>query len=366
MTVRGAACGPTRPRRPRSTCSAAARSPGSARRRGAPRRCRSAGGRRPGRDRHGAPCHRRSTRRRAAGRPTRNAKPITSPVIGRLNGGPWRHGVTVMSMTGRPGASSRVSVHGSRPTVMPSSRVAPARSHDRGRGRQHGTSGRVEVVGVVIVAEQHGVDRRQSATVMAGPTTLRDDAPHPNPYRRPGVSNVGSVSSRHGPISMSAVGAPMWVTWTTGDRSSPRRCHDGPTGAGDGVAGDPGMADRPRQGVIGDLLPALVSRKQVRAAAELDDLGQHVGPVVLRVRPLHLRRHQVVLGAGDDLMRLGDACGVPADPRGRRATGGWGLRRRSGRGRRRLRRDRGVSGPSPRRDRRHAPRRGRRSAALRF
>ena len=72
---------------------------------------------------------------------------------------------------------------------------------------------------MVIVAEQHGVARRQVGDGDGGSDALRDDAPHPNPYRRPRGSNVGSVSSRHGPISMSAVGPPMCVRWTEGDDS---------------------------------------------------------------------------------------------------------------------------------------------------
>jgi hypothetical protein len=41
-----------------------------------------------------------------------NAKPTTSPAIGRLSGGPWRHRVAVTWIVGRPGASSRVVAYG--------------------------------------------------------------------------------------------------------------------------------------------------------------------------------------------------------------------------------------------------------------
>ena len=45
----------------------------------------------------------------------------------------------------------------------------------------------VEVVAVVVVGEQHGVDRRpRSAAAIAGPVSLRDPVPQPKLYVRPG------------------------------------------------------------------------------------------------------------------------------------------------------------------------------------
>lgn len=53
------------------------------------------------------------------------AKPTTSPARGWLSGGPCRQGVAVISIDGRPAASSRVACHGSSPRVVPPSRLAP-------------------------------------------------------------------------------------------------------------------------------------------------------------------------------------------------------------------------------------------------
>ena len=55
-----------------------------------------------------------------------SVKPITSPTIGWLSGGPWRHGVAITSIGDRPGASSRVPSHALRPRAVPPRRFAPA------------------------------------------------------------------------------------------------------------------------------------------------------------------------------------------------------------------------------------------------
>ena len=52
---------------------------------------------------------------------------------------------------------------------------------DAGR-RQQRPAGRVEVVAVVVVAEQHRVDRPRSAAAIAGPASLRDTVPQPKKY----------------------------------------------------------------------------------------------------------------------------------------------------------------------------------------
>jgi hypothetical protein len=49
---------------------------------------------------------------------------------------------------------------------------------------------------------------------IAGPASLRDDVPRPKAYRRPGGSNVGSVSRRQPAASISSVGPPEWVSAT--------------------------------------------------------------------------------------------------------------------------------------------------------
>jgi hypothetical protein len=46
-------------------------------------------------------------------------------VIGRLSGGPCRHGVAVISIDGLPGASRTWVAQGSRPTALPPSEAAP-------------------------------------------------------------------------------------------------------------------------------------------------------------------------------------------------------------------------------------------------
>ena len=50
---------------------------------------------------------------------------MTSPTIGRLSGGPCRHGVAVTSIEVLPGASSQVLCQNPRPRTSPSSRAAP-------------------------------------------------------------------------------------------------------------------------------------------------------------------------------------------------------------------------------------------------
>ena len=115
----------------------------------------------------------------------------------------------------------------------------------------------------------------RSAAAIAGPASLRDDVPQPKEYLRPGGSNVGSVSSRQPPISISAVGPPMCVMRMSLTRASARR-----HGARRRVS------ERPLQGVVGDLFPALLSGEKVCSALVFLDLGDRVRLVVLGVRPL--------------------------------------------------------------------------------
>ena len=90
--------------------------------------------------------------------PSQRREPITWPASGRLRGGPWRHGVAVTSIAGRPGASSRVC-----PLLEPASGAAepPRARHgrdDRGGGGKQRTAGVVQVVAVLVVAQEHRVD----------------------------------------------------------------------------------------------------------------------------------------------------------------------------------------------------------------
>ena len=143
---------------------------------------------------------------------------MTSPATGRLNGGPCRHGVAVTRNVGRPSACRSVWDQGVSP-VPHAEPAGPGRRRDDSVDRREEAAAEVvEVVGVVVVGEQHGVDRAELAGPRAGPASLRDEVPHPKAYRRPGGSNVGSVRSRHPSSSISTVGPPMCVS-RTGQRA---------------------------------------------------------------------------------------------------------------------------------------------------
>ena len=89
-------------------------------------------------------------------------KPTTSPTIGRLSGGPCRQGVAVIRTSVPSAACSVVELQGARPSELPPSRLLAGRGGDHLAGRgQHLAAGVVEVVVVVVVAEQDRVDRRQ-------------------------------------------------------------------------------------------------------------------------------------------------------------------------------------------------------------
>jgi hypothetical protein len=82
------------------------------------------------------------------------------------------------------------------------------RGDDRAHLRQQLAAGPIKVVFMMVVAQQHRVDRDKLRNSIDGPCSLRDAVPQPKKYLLPGGSNVGSVISRHGPISMTAVGPP--------------------------------------------------------------------------------------------------------------------------------------------------------------
>src|SRR5215213_8500168 len=218
---------------------------------------------------------------------------MTSPTMKCAPAGPWRHGVATTSIAGRPGSSRSVDSHGSRPRADPPRRLAPET--------------------VVITAPADGSSARPagsrlspwwscvsrtasigptSSAGIAGPASLRDAAPQPKAYLRPGASNVGSVSRRQPPTSMRMVGPPTCVA---GRRSRPARLDR--------------VLQRPGERVVGDLLPAARGGQQVRAL-ELLDLGDRVGLVVPGVGLLDLRRHEVVRAAGDEQQRRTCVVGV--------------------------------------------------------
>ena len=131
-----------------------------------------------------------------------NAKPTTSPVIGRLIGGPWRQGVAVTSIVGRPAARAGWSPGREAAGVATEPLRAATRGHDAPADGKQRAAGGVEVVAVVVVAEQDSVDR---AELRGGDRRAGELARRRSPaegVRRPGASNVGSVSNRQPPNSI--------------------------------------------------------------------------------------------------------------------------------------------------------------------
>ena len=165
-------------------------------------------------------------------------------------------------------------------------RRARRRRDDDGRRREQRPAGVVEVVGMVVVGEQHDVDR----------------------------SHVGGRDRRAGGLArrraQTEVVRPSRIVERrvgedapAGDLEQRRRPADvGQPDSGHALAG-PSVGQRPVEGVVGDLLPAGPRRQQVRARVLLD-LGDEAGRlVVLGVGALEARRHQVVVGAGDEQQR---------------------------------------------------------------
>jgi hypothetical protein len=82
--------------------------------------------------------------------------------MGRLRGGPWRQGVAVTWIVGRPGASSRVVAPWLEAAGVAAQPPGPGGGGEDGAGRgEQGPAGGVEVVAVVVVAEQDHIDRAQ-------------------------------------------------------------------------------------------------------------------------------------------------------------------------------------------------------------
>ena len=167
-----------------------------------------------------ARCRRTSTAPRRAGRPNaaRSRSRRRRPG-GSSPRGPCRHGVAV-TLDRR---FARRGELGARPHL-------PGRGPDRRRAgrRRAPSSPTVSTVGSnARPASPRGCPRGGRGTAArrrsvrgprpasAGPVSFRDDVPQPKAYRRPGSSNVGSVSSRQPPTSISVVGPPMWVISTS-------------------------------------------------------------------------------------------------------------------------------------------------------
>ena len=119
--------------------------------------------------------------------------------MGRLSGGPWRQGVAVTWMAGRPGASSRVVAQGWRPRALPPSRRAP--SVVVRTTLAPGSRARP----VVVVAEQDRVDRAEVGGGDGWPGQLSGAGAPAEAVAAAGGSKVGSVNNRHPSTSIRAV-----------------------------------------------------------------------------------------------------------------------------------------------------------------
>ena len=100
-----------------------------------------------------------------------SAKPMTSPTMRCDPGGPWRHGVAVTVIVGRPGAWSRVVSQSRMPCASCPRRPAPdVVVRTVPTPPRSAASGVVEVVGVVVVREEHGIDRAENESAQAAGT----------------------------------------------------------------------------------------------------------------------------------------------------------------------------------------------------
>ena len=208
--------------------------------------------------------------------------PITSPTIGWLSGGPCRHGVATTSMSIVLPVTVALQ-HRRLPRGEPdrrpaqSSRAGDRRDDDRHVGEQ-GSPRLVEVVGVVVVGEQHGVERaevvdrqRRAGDLVRGgsPAELvpparrverrvRQDPPAVELDQDGRSADVGqSQPGRHqeapvvtSPSSRFVAVDDRLAVEVAGHRVRAHR-----------VAAD--LAERPVEGEIGDRLPALLGRQQV-------------------------------------------------------------------------------------------------------
>jgi hypothetical protein len=112
-----------------------------------------------------------------------------------------RRGVTGV----RPGTSSRMTSQGDSPRAVPEPlRARCGRHHNSCRWEQRPTGG-IEVVVVVIVAQQDGVDRRELGRSHRRPGQLPRGRAPAEGVPSAGSSNVGSVSRRQPSTAISAV-----------------------------------------------------------------------------------------------------------------------------------------------------------------
>jgi hypothetical protein len=105
---------------------------------------------------------------------------------------------------------------GWRPRALPPSRPAPVGGggEDGASRREQGPAGAVEVVAVVVVTDQHGVDWAEVGGGDRRAGQLPGAGAPAEAVAAAGGAKVGSVSSRHFPTSIRAVGPPMWVMRT--------------------------------------------------------------------------------------------------------------------------------------------------------
>ena len=173
----------------------------------------------------------------------RREKPITSPTSGRLSGGPWRQGVAVTSIGGRPGARAGWSPRVRGPRALPPRRRARAGRHDdAGRGSSaRPASSRLSPWCSWV-----------SSTASIGPRSADGDRRAGELARRrapaEGVPAAGGVEGRIGqqpPASdLEQDGRPADVgdaDWSLAVAATGSR-----------------RLQRPVEGVVGDLLPALL------------------------------------------------------------------------------------------------------------
>ena len=188
---------------------------------------------------------------------------MTSPVISRLAGGPCRHGVAMTSIVGRPGASRRVVGPRRHPIALPPSRFAPdsvvSTTPADGSSARPASSRLSAWWSWLSSTASIGP---MSAAAIAGPAAFRDADPQPKVYLP-----AGGVERRIGQqppaVELDERGRPADM----GDADDSHTfAGNSPQMGSQAVlsARCPGrMGERPIQGVVGDLLPAVLRGQQV-------------------------------------------------------------------------------------------------------
>ena len=137
-------------------------------------------------------------------------KPITSPDKGSIPAGPCRAGVAVIRNVAPSGLLIFMLCHGANLSAGVPSRCAPGVRREQARcGHCVSFAGAIEIVSVLVVAQEYRVDLSDLICLRAGPVSF---------FRvtcgslySPRASNVGSVIRRKPFASMSAVGPPIRV-----------------------------------------------------------------------------------------------------------------------------------------------------------